>query len=201
MNFLFVFLFFPCSQLCSASELSERAGQGMTGEDPAEATKMRRDRSTSLTGKGWQRKAEGTGLLSLVNRRLREDLTNAYKYFKARCQEDGDRHFPVTGQGAVGTNWSAGSSTWVWGKKLLWGDRAPGGGCSERFCNLLPWAYSKLLWVNLLWQGAWTGGSPEVTSSPNHSMIVWFGEIKRGPSQGWGFLDMSHSKAQTFEFQ
>lgn len=100
----------------------------------------------------------------------------------------GWRQTLVTGQGSTGTNWNARSSTWIWGKKLLWGDRAPGGGCSEGFCNLLPWAYSKLLWVSLLWQGGWTGGSPEVTSSPSHSMVVWFGEIKRGTSRGWGFF-------------
>jgi len=47
------------------------------------------------------------GLFSLKKRGLRGDLTNAYKYFKSRCQAAGARFFSVVPSdrtGATGTN-------------------------------------------------------------------------------------------------
>ena len=55
---------------------------------------------------------------------------------------------PVTGQGAMGTNWSIGSSVWTWGRtSFLWGWRSTGIGCPGRLWSLLLWRYSRPAWT------------------------------------------------------
>ena len=55
---------------------------------------------------------------------------------------------PVTGQGAMGTNWSRGSSSWTGGTtSSLWGWRSPGTGCPGRLWSLLLWRYSRPAWT------------------------------------------------------
>ena len=55
---------------------------------------------------------------------------------------------PVTGQGATGTNWGRGSSSWTRGRtSSLWGWRSPGPGCPGRLWSLLLWRYSRPTWT------------------------------------------------------
>ena len=51
-------------------------------------------------------------------------------------------------QGAMGTNWSRGSSSWTRGRtSSLWGWRSPGPGCPGRLGSLLLWRYSRPAWT------------------------------------------------------
>ena len=55
---------------------------------------------------------------------------------------------PATGQGAMGTNWSRGSSVWTWGRtSSLWGWWNPGTGCPGRLWSVLLWRYSRPTWT------------------------------------------------------
>ena len=55
---------------------------------------------------------------------------------------------PVTGQGAMGTNWSRASSRWTWRRtSSLWGWLSIGTGCPGRLWSLLLWRYSRPTWT------------------------------------------------------
>ena len=55
---------------------------------------------------------------------------------------------PATGQGAMGTNWSTGSSVWTWGRtSSLWGWRSTGTGYLGRLWSFILWRYSRLAWT------------------------------------------------------
>jgi len=54
---------------------------------------------------------------------------------------------PAPGQGATGTNWSRGSSSWTRGRTSLWGWQSPGPGCPEGLWSLLLWRYSRPGWT------------------------------------------------------
>ena len=55
---------------------------------------------------------------------------------------------PVTGQGAMGTNWSTGSSSWTCGRiSSLWEWRSTGTRCPGRLWSLLLQRYSRPAWT------------------------------------------------------
>ena len=65
-----------------------------------------------------------------------------------RMEPNSSQWCPATGQGAMGTNWSTGSSVWTWGRtSSLWGWRRTGTGCPGRLWSLLLWRYSKPAWT------------------------------------------------------
>jgi len=91
--------------------------------------------------------------------------------------------FPVTEQGAPGTNWNTGISIWTWERIFsLWGWQSTGTGCPMRLWSLL-WRCSKparkLPCASSCREpalaGAWGGWSPEVPSRPQHSVILCCG--------------------------
>ena len=65
-----------------------------------------------------------------------------------RTGPDSFQWCPATGQGAMGTNWSRGSSSWTWGRtSSLWGWRSPGPGCPGRLWSLFLCRYSRPAWI------------------------------------------------------
>ena len=91
--------------------------------------------------------------------------------------------WPATGQGATGTNWSIGSSTWRWGRSFsLWGWRSTGTGCPGSLWSLLLWRYSKPAWTSSCatfsrppWFGRGIGLDNSERSLPAPT-ILWFCE-------------------------
>jgi len=75
-------------------------------------------------------------------------LTNILRVGVRREGTNSFQWCPVTGQGAMGTNWSTGSSVWTWGRiSSLWGWRSPGTGFLGRLWSLLLWRYSRPAWT------------------------------------------------------
>ena len=75
-------------------------------------------------------------------------LTNIRRVDVRRMGPNSFQQCPVTGQGAMGTNWSTGSSTWTWRRSSsLWGWRNPGKGCPGRLWSLILWRCSRPTWT------------------------------------------------------
>jgi len=75
-------------------------------------------------------------------------LINIWRVGVRRMRPDSFQWCPVTGQGAMGTNWSTGSSIWTWGTtSSLWGWRSTGTGCPGRLWSLLLRKYSRPAWT------------------------------------------------------
>jgi len=52
----------------------------------------------------YKKRLRELGLFSLKKRKLRGDLTNAYKSLKRRCQEDGPNSFQMVTSNWIGTS-------------------------------------------------------------------------------------------------
>jgi len=109
-------------------------------------------------------------------------LINIWRVGVRRMGPDSFQWCPATGQGATGTNWSIGSSSWTWRTSSLWGWRSTGTGCPQGLWSLLLWRYSKPTWTRSCaaccrWpcfgRGVWTRWSPEVPSNTYHPVILW----------------------------
>ena len=75
-------------------------------------------------------------------------LTNTWRVGVKRMGPSSFQWCPVTGQGAMGTSWSIGSSVWTWGRiSSLWGWRSTGTGCPGRLWSLLLWRCSRPAWT------------------------------------------------------
>ena len=136
----------------------------------------------------YEERLRGLGLFSLEKRRLRRDLTSAYRYLMGGSRVDGASSFrwcPETelrgnGHTLEHRKFHANMRKYVLPVRVS--DSGPG--CPERVRSLLPWGYSKPAWT-LCWAarcrepalaGLWTKWSSELPSEPYHSAIP-FGEV------------------------
>jgi len=95
-------------------------------------------------------KAEGAGLVQPEEgwEGTLEMLINICRVGVRRMGPDSFQWCPATGQGAMGTNWSRGSSSWTRGRtSFLWGSRNSGTDCPGRLWSLLLWRYSRPAWT------------------------------------------------------
>jgi len=108
-------------------------------------------------------------------------LTNISRVGVRRMGPNSFQWCPVTGQGAMGTNQSIGSSVWTWGRTTsLWVWWSTGTGCPGTSWNLLLWRYSRLAWTRScaaccrrLWFGRGVGLNDPQRSLPSPT-ILWF---------------------------
>lgn len=118
------------------------------------------------------------GLFSLENTRW---ISSRYRNIWKECVKEGVRIFslvpsPVTGQEALGTNWSTQSVVFlnIWSNILLWGWLCSG--CPEKSWTFHAWKCSKALWPLLqaargpAWERGWTQWPLEVPSNLNISV-------------------------------
>ena len=136
------------------------------------------------------------------NRLRRRELTDSVycvRCWRLRPWPDSFQWCPLTGQGAIGTNWSTGSSVWTWGRtSSLWGWRSTGTGCPGRLFILLLWRYSRPAWTRSCaaycrWScfGRGIGLADPQRSLPTPT-ILWFCNIRGKRSfQLFFFLPLS----------
>ena len=75
-------------------------------------------------------------------------MSASYRVGVRRMGPDSCQWCPATGQGATGTKWRRGSSSWTRGRtSSLWGWQSPGPGCPGRLWSLLLWRYSRPAWM------------------------------------------------------
>ena len=74
-------------------------------------------------------------------------LINISRVGARRMGPDSFQWCPATGEGAMSTNWSIGSSVWTWGRTSLWGWRSTETGYPGRLWSLLLWRYSRPAWT------------------------------------------------------
>ena len=107
---------------------------------------------------------------------------------------------PATGQGAMGTNWSTGSSVWAWGRtSSLWGWRSPGTRCPGRLWSLLLWRYSRPAWTRSCAAcfGRGVGLDDPQRSLPTPT-IQWFCDSMSSHSSWMLYLDCKIQGKQTY---
>ena len=76
-----------------------------------------------------------------------EMLVNIWSMGVRRMGLNSFQRCPATGQGAMGTNSSRGSSIWTWGRTSLWGWWSTETGCPEWLWILCLWRYSRPSWT------------------------------------------------------
>lgn len=121
-------------------------------------------------------------------------------------EQDSFQWCPVTGPGAMSTNWNRRFCLNIRKHTLLGGWPSMGTGCPERLYSLLSWRQSKATWTrfwatvsrwpSLLVQWGWTRWLPDVLSKVNHAVILWFCESL----VHFSGVEMSSSVQELMEF-